>query len=125
MGCSISSPVRLWRNVGVGDASHPRAMGNWLALRISQSGPNVDAVGAWVEVRIGDRILRREVTVGGGHAGGELGWIHFGIGDAAGADIRVAWPGGETGPWLHVAANQFVVAKRASSDARPWSPSGG
>ncbi len=122
---NFGDPVRLWRNVGGGDASQPRAMGNWLALRILQSPPNVDAVGAWVEVRSGDRILRREVTVGGGHAGGELGWIHFGLGDATGADVRVAWPGGENGPWLHVAANQFVVARRASSDARPWSPNGG
>ena len=117
---NFGDPVRLWR-----DASQPRAMGNWLALRILQSAPNVDAVGAWVEVRSGDRILRREVTVGGGHAGGELGWIHFGLGDATGADVRVAWPGGENGPWLHVAANQFVVARRASRDARPWSPNGG
>ena len=30
----------------------------------------------------GDRVMRREVTVGGGHAGGQLGWIHFGLGDA-------------------------------------------
>jgi hypothetical protein len=122
---NYGGPVRLWRNVGIGDASHPRAMGNWLALRALQSAPNVDAIGAWVEVRIGDRILRRELTVGGGHAGGQLGWVHFGIGDATGADIRIAWPGGETGPWLHAAANHFVIARRGSSDAHPWSPNGG
>lgn len=122
---NYGGPVRLWRNVGTGDASHPRAMGNWLALTVVQSAPNVDAIGAWVEVRIGDRILRRELTIGGGHAGGQLGWIHFGLGDAAGADVRVAWPGGETGPWLHVSANEFVVMRRGLKDARPWSPGGG
>jgi len=122
---NYGAPVRLWRNVGAGDASHPRAMGNWLALRVVQSAPNVDAIGAWVEVRSADRILRRELTVGGGHAGGQLGWIHFGLGDAKGADVRVTWPGGETGPWLHAAANQFVVVRRGDSDAHPWSPNGG
>lgn len=122
---NYGAPVRLWRNVGTGDASHPRAMGNWLGLRVLQSAPNVDAIGAWIEVRVGDRILRRELTVGGGHAGGQLGWIHFGLGPATTADVRVAWPGGETGPWIRVAPNQFLVLTRGTADARPWSPSRG
>ena len=117
-------PVRLWRNVGTGDASHPRAMGNWLALRIVQPAPNVDAIGAWVQVRVGERILRRELTVGGGHAGGQNGWIHFGIGDATSAEVRVAWPGAETGPWVRVKANEFAVLRRGDGEARLWSPGG-
>jgi hypothetical protein len=122
---NYGAPVRLWRNVGTGDVSHPRAMGNWIALSVTQPAPNVDAIGAWVEVRVGDLILRRELTVGGGHAGGQLGWIHFGLGGATGADVRVVWPGGETGPWLHVTANEFAVVRRGVSNARPWSPGGG
>lgn len=122
---NYAGPVRLWRNVGTGDPSRPRLMGNWIALHVTQSGPNVDAIGSWVEVRIGDRVLRRELTIGGGHAGGQLGWIHFGLGAANGADVRVAWPGGENGPWLHLRANQFAVVTRGVSDARPWSPGGG
>jgi len=121
---SYDAPVRIWRNVGSGDASNPVAMGNWLALRIAQGGPNADAIGAWVEVRVGDRIARRELTVGGGHAGGQLGWDHFGLGTATGADVRVLWPGGETGPWLHVAANEFTVIQRGIAEARRWSPAG-
>jgi hypothetical protein len=121
---NYGAPVRLWRNVGAGDASHPRAMGNWIALRVQQSAPNVDAIGAWVEIRVGGRVLRRELTIGGGHAGGQLGWIHFGIGDATGADVRVAWPGGETGPSVHVTANTFVILRRGAADARTWAPGG-
>ena len=121
---NYGAPVRLWRNVGTGDASQTRAMGNWLALRVMQSAPNVDAIGAWVEVRVGDRITRRELTIGGGHAGGQLGWVHFGLGDASGADVRILWPGGETGPWLRVAANEFAVVQRGAAEARRWSPAG-
>jgi hypothetical protein len=99
-------------------------MGNWLALRVMQSAPNVDAIGAWVEVRVGDRVTRRELTIGGGHAGGQLGWVHFGLGDASGADVRILWPGGETGPWLRVAANEFAVVQRGAAEARRWSPAG-
>ena len=57
-------------------------MGTWIAIRLRQPAPNVDAIGSWVEVRVGDRTLVHEVTVGGGHAGGQLGWLHFGLGDA-------------------------------------------
>ena len=121
---NYGAPVRLWRNVGTGDASQTRAMGNWLALRVIQPAPNVDAIGAWVEVRVGDRITRRELTIGGGHAGGQLGWVHFGLGDASGADVRILWPGGETGPWLRVAANEFAVVQRGVAEARRWSPAG-
>ncbi|MEK6224916.1 MAG: CRTAC1 family protein [Chloroflexota bacterium] len=121
---NYGAPVRVWRNVGAGDASASRAMGNWVALSVVQSGPNANAIGGWVEVRVGDRITRRELTIGGGHAGGQLGWIHFGLGDASGADVRVLWPGGEIGPWLRVAANEFAVVQRGVAEARRWSPAG-
>ncbi len=121
---NYGAPVRIWRNVGAGDASRPRAMGNWVALSVVESGPNANAIGAWVEVRVGDRITRRELTIGGGHAGGQLGWVHFGLADASGADVRVLWPGGETGPWLRVAANEFAVVQRGVAEARRWSPAG-
>lgn len=119
---SYGAPVRVWRNVGLGDASRARAVGQWLGVRLAQPGPNVDAIGAWVEVRVADRINRREVTIGGGHAGGELGWIHFGLGDADGADVRVTWPGGDTGGWVHVAADQFTILDRATGSAKRWWP---
>ena len=64
-------------------------MGSWVAVRLHQPAPNVDAIGAWVETRVGDRTTVHEVTVGGGHAGGQLGWIHLGLGDADAAEVRV------------------------------------
>jgi hypothetical protein len=112
--------VSVWRNVGSGDASRPKPMGDWLALQLEQPGTNRDAIGSWVEVKAGERTLRREVTVGGGHAGGQLGWIHFGLGSADTAQVRVQWPDGEQGPWQDVTANQLVVVERGASEARPW-----
>ena len=46
----------------------------------AKPAPNRDAIGAWVEVKAGDRRSQRELTVGGGHASGQLGWMHFGLG---------------------------------------------
>ena len=119
---NYGTPVRLWRNVGTGNAQRAQAMGNWLALRLAQAAPNVDAIGAWVEVRVGDRVMSREQTIGGGHGGGQLGWIHFGLGQASGADVRVVWPNGETGPWQRVGANGFFTLTRGADAARAWFP---
>src|SRR4029077_5169173 len=42
---NYGAPARVWRNVGGGDKAQPRAMGNWLALSVVQSGPNANAIG--------------------------------------------------------------------------------
>ena len=97
-------------------------MGGWLGLRLSQAGGDRDAIGAWIEVRVGGTTMRRELTVGGGHAGGQLGWVHVGLGNAREADVRIVWPDGQTGAWLHVGADQFLDLDRASGTARPWTP---
>ena len=115
-------PVTVWRNVGTGDAVAPEPMGDWIDVRLAQPAPNVDAVGAWVEVRVSDRTTSREVTVGGGHAGGQLGWLHFGLGGASEAEVRVQWPDGEIGPWMTVQANGFAIIERGATEAVPWDP---
>jgi hypothetical protein len=113
-------PVKIWHNTGLLADGTP--IGGWLAVRLRQPAPNVDAIGAWVEVRQkSGSVTEREVTIGGGHAGGELGWIHFGLGGSETAELRVTWPDGATTQWLSVDADQFLVVDRASGEAEPWS----
>jgi hypothetical protein len=107
-------PVRIWRNTG--------PAGNWLALAPSQPGSNRDAIGALVEVKLGNHVQAVEVTVGGGHAGGESGPIHFGLGGADAAQVRVTWPDGEVGRWVSVDANQIASIERGSDTATPLFP---
>ena len=78
---------------------------------MTQDGPNRNAIGAWIEVQVGSKLLRRELTIGGGHAGGQLGWMHFGVGPIWHAQVRVLWPDGEAGRWLPVTANQFYAGR--------------
>ncbi len=111
--------AQLWRNVGAGTADKPLPMGHWLQLRLKQPGANRDAIGAWVEVDLGGRIVREELTVGGGHASGQLGWMHFGLGAATNVKLRVQWPYGDWGPWQTVAADAFYVVDKAAG-ASAW-----
>ena len=97
-------------------------MGHWLALRPQQAAPNVDAVGAWVEVRTVDRLITDELTVGGGHASGSAGWLHVGIGDATTAEVRVTFPGAEPGPWQTVQADAFWVLQHDAPAPQQWHP---
>jgi hypothetical protein len=105
-------PVRIWRNVGRGSPDAPRPIGDWRAVELAQDGPNRDAIGAWIEVRAGGDTTAREVTLGGGHAGGSLGPVHFGLGEAKRARVRIQWPDGTLGPWQQVRSNQSVRIER-------------
>ena len=115
-------PITLWRNVGKGTGDEPSTMGNWIAVRIRQPAPNTDAIGAWVEIRADEHTSVREVTVGGGHVSGQLGWMHAGLGGAGEAEVRVQWPDGELGPWITVDADRFVTIERGATEATEWSP---
>jgi len=115
---NYGAPVRVWRNRGLPDASRA----HWLGVRLTEAGANRDAIGAWIELQVGKTTLRRELTVGGGHAGGQLGWTHFGLGRATDVQLRVQWPDGEVSAWQSVKADEFVTLVRASGSIRPWSP---
>jgi hypothetical protein len=109
------SNATLWRNVSTG-------LGGWLQLRLHEESANRDAIGAWIEVDLGGRIIRRENTIGGGHASGHLGWIHFGLGNAQEIKVRVQWPnaGGQWSAWQTVKPNSFYMLDKANG-ATPWS----
>ncbi len=99
--------VELWRNTGGSD-------GNWVAVRPRQEGANRDGIGSWIEVKVGDLSLTREVTIGGGHASGHLDWQQFGLGPAGGAKVRVIWPDGEIGDWHEVdAGSRYEIGRTA------------
>ncbi|MGD2060175.1 MAG: CRTAC1 family protein [Acidimicrobiia bacterium] len=112
-------PMRIWRNTGT--PANEAGPGNWLAIDLEQPGPNRDAIGAWLEVEVGGETIERELTIGGGHASGELGWIHFGLGEVDAVRARVTWPDGEVGGWETLESNQHLIWDRDSGPT-PWSP---
>ncbi len=108
--------VDIRRNVGTGTAKKPKTMGHWLGVKLAQDGPNSDAIGAWIEVKAGEERTTREVTVGGGHAGGALGPVHFGLGKRDEANVRVTWPDGFQGAWQRVPADRVMTIAREADE---------
>jgi len=106
--------AQIWRNTSTN-------AGHWIEIAVHQDGPNRDAVGGWLEVKRGGQVMQRELTVGGGHASGQNGWWHFGLGEEGKADVRVLWPDGKAGAWEGLAGDTFYVVERGSP-ARLWVP---
>jgi enediyne biosynthesis protein E4 len=99
------APLEVWQN-------RSTDTGNWLAADLRAEGPNSRAVGAWVELRTDAGVQVQEVTVGGGHGGGQAGPLHFGLGLAPDADLRVQWPDGTVSDWVNIAAGRSVQIRR-------------
>jgi enediyne biosynthesis protein E4 len=100
--------VNRWASAQVWRQTGPLG-GNWLQLRLQQTGINRDAIGAVVEIKRGDKVERREITSGGGHVSGSIGWLHFGLGASAEAELRVIWPDGSEGDWMTLPAESFQI----------------
>jgi len=111
-----NGPAELWQNVTEGG-------GHWLALRPASGGINPDGIGGWIEVRQGDDVQRRELTVGGGHVSGQAGWWHFGLGGLDEAEVRMVWPDGKEEPWQRLTADSFYILGRGQAP-EAWSPGG-
>ncbi|MCA0869506.1 CRTAC1 family protein [Seohaeicola saemankumensis] len=99
------APLQIWRNVTPDS-------GSWIAVEPRQTGINTRAVGGWIEIDDGALTRIREITVGGGHAGGSAGPEHFGLGPAARIRLRVIWPDGTASDWTDHDANQTLILTR-------------
>jgi enediyne biosynthesis protein E4 len=106
------SKAQLWRNTSL-------LSGHWIEVQLAQPAPNVNAIGAWLEVKHGNKVMRREITSGGGHASGQSGWAHVGLGEMETAELRVVSPDGTAGEWESVAADGLYVLERGKA-ARAW-----
>lgn len=110
------APLELYQNTTA-------QTGHWLAIAPRQEGANGFAVGAWVELRDGTGMVHpQELTIGGGHAGGVAGPLHFGLGTDTSAEVRVIWPDGAASGWTRLDADQSIELWRAGSDTLQVKP---
>jgi len=84
----VGGPPLLLRN----DQTVPH---HWLRLKLVGAKSNRDAIGAWVNVRVGDRTMSRQVMPTRGYLSQSELPLTFGLGKTARVDeIAVTWPGG-------------------------------
>lgn len=81
---------------------------NWLSVLLTQPTGNRYAIGA--VVKIGDQ--SQQNTVGGGHASGIAGPLHFGLGSADQVEITVQWPDGTETQHIATANQQITLSKQ-------------
>jgi len=67
---------------------------HWLEVRLRGGGKvNRDAIGAQVRIRLGDRIMTRQKTVGTGASNQNSPTLHFGLGDhGEDVELLIRWP---------------------------------
>lgn len=99
------APLEVWQNT-------TQSAGNWLSVSLSQDSANSQAVGGWIEVDDGIAVQAREITVGGGHAGGVSGRQHFGLAHATTVRVRVRWPHQDWSDWQAVPVNAPYAIQR-------------
>lgn len=95
------APIELYRNT-TPDTGH------WMKVQLRQDHGNRFGVGA--EVKVGAQT--QQLTIGGGHAGGQLVPLHFGLGGQARAKVQVVWPDGFVTDLGIVDADQTLTINR-------------
>jgi len=117
-----AKPVSLFRHLGFASDHGPRQGGNWLAIELRQPKTNRHALGARLAIKTGNKSQVRQINIGGGHASGQLGFVHVGLGVAERATVRVQWPDGEWSAAYRVFANHFAVIDRGQQHVSYWYP---
>ncbi len=91
----------------------------WLSVQLQGRGKNRSAIGASVEVTANGRRQRREVRAGTGYLSQDDHRLHFGLGMATVAVVRVRWPNGAWQDIGEVAARQQLHVLWRDADVTP------
>lgn len=102
----INGPPLLLRN--------DQALGHrWVRLKLIGKRSNRDAIGAWIRVRISDKILWRHVMPTRGYLSQSELPVTIGLDAAQQIDeLSVIWPGGETQKINSLPLNQLTVIEQ-------------
>lgn len=98
------APLEIYRNVTANT-------GNWIAITLQQTGGNRDAIGSVITLASDAQTQSVQHVIGGGHAGGQMGPRHFGLGDADSVSVTLQWPDGSQTSSQLSAGKRHVIVK--------------
>jgi hypothetical protein len=109
---SVGEPPVLLRNDG-GNRN------NWLGVRLQGAKSNRDGVGAKVSVTVKGQRKVRQLLGGTSYCSASDQRLLFGLKDNQRVDeVEVRWPSGAVSKVRSVAANQYLLVKEATADAK-------
>ena len=92
----------------------------WLEVELVGPGANTEAIGARVEIQVGERSRLREISSLRA-AGQPPSRVHFGLGDAELVDeLRVYWPDGEVTVVEDLSVRQLLTLEHPDAAQAPW-----
>jgi len=104
----LDQPSMLLRNEGGND-------GHWLMLDLEGATSNRSGIGAWVTLKIGEKVQVAEAVSASGYISQNDPRLHFGLGEATRIDtISVRWPSGKVQELVDIAADQVLAVKEPS-----------
>jgi tetratricopeptide (TPR) repeat protein len=97
---------------------------NFIAIRMSGTTSNRDAIGARVTVVSGDGTSQiQTVHAGQGYLSQSSRWLHFGLGNQDTVKkVSVRWPGGAAEEFAGIAVNNWNQLTQDSGHANLWQP---
>ncbi|MBX3442468.1 MAG: VCBS repeat-containing protein [Planctomyces sp.] len=111
---SIAAPAALALNETEGG-------GRWLGVRLRARTTARDAIGATVEVRMGDDVRWQRLIAGDGYQATNERRLHFGLGDIERADrIVIRWPSGATSEIADLDADCLVEVVEGQPELTVW-----
>ena len=108
---NMNEPPSLLRNDLAGDR-------RWLKVKLIGVESNRSALGARAVCRYGDRLQAQEVMGQSSFYSVNDFRLHFGLGDAAAADLEIRWPLGRKEVIRGVEANQLLVIREGEGVIR-------
>lgn len=92
---------------------------HWLHLKLEGTTSNRSAIGARVQVHVGDRTLTQEVAAGQGFGSSNSPYLIFGLGSADEVTkVSITWPSKQTQTLSALAADQALVVTEGQDALR-------
>jgi len=87
---------------------------HWLRLKLTGTRSNRDAIGAWIRVRVGSKVMSRQVMPTRSYLSQSELPVTFGLGSAGRVDeVTVRWPGGGEQKLSGLRINAVNIVKQA------------